>query len=334
VTPGRPSDGDEPPAGEEYAAHVSPGRDRQGEASVPAVARLLGASARRAERVAHATGVDRAFDQAVEEAIVRALRSPAVRRALSRATENERFADDLDPQEVARLVRRVLQSEAAASVWTEVLASTQAQMLVERIAEAPEVRAAITSQGAGLVRDAGVRLAKITEGLDDAVERVLRRAAPESETDEAGLVTRLAAAAVDFGLLSALHALLAASLSTVIPFLFGSNRSLGGAITLGGLDAVGIALYLFGFWFLVGQTPGMAFLSIRVRQFGSPHITAGCALRRVLALLPSLLLFGLGLLAIARDPQRRGWHDRLAHTKVVYDRERQIAPYSRPPAGR
>src|SRR6516225_3743874 len=44
----------------------------------PPVARVLSAGAKGAERVAHATGVDRMVDQAVEEAIVRALRSPTV----------------------------------------------------------------------------------------------------------------------------------------------------------------------------------------------------------------------------------------------------------------
>ena len=51
------------------------------------VSRVLTASAKGAERVAHVTGIDRAMNQAAEEAIVRALRSPAVVRAIERAIE-------------------------------------------------------------------------------------------------------------------------------------------------------------------------------------------------------------------------------------------------------
>ena len=47
-------------------------------------ARVLGAGARGAERLAGATGVDKAIEDAAEEAIVRALRSPAVERAIVR----------------------------------------------------------------------------------------------------------------------------------------------------------------------------------------------------------------------------------------------------------
>ena len=74
-------------------------------------------------------------------------------------------------------------------------------MLVERVAGAPEIRAAIASQSAGLITDIGVRLTIITEGLDDALERVVRARDPDSETDQAGLATRLVAAGVDLGLL-------------------------------------------------------------------------------------------------------------------------------------
>ena len=40
-------------------------------------------------------------------------------------------------------------------VWDHLLDSIEAQKLIERIAEAPELRAAIASQGVGLLRDIG-----------------------------------------------------------------------------------------------------------------------------------------------------------------------------------
>jgi hypothetical protein len=104
----------------------------------PPVARLLKVGAKRAGRVAQATGVNQALDEAVEEAIVRALRSPAIGRAIERAMEDRAATMSLDADQVAGMVKQVLESESAERVWDEVRASEQAQMLVERIAGAPE----------------------------------------------------------------------------------------------------------------------------------------------------------------------------------------------------
>lgn len=81
------------------------------------------------------------------------------------------------------------------------------------------------------------------------------------------------------------------------------------------------------FWALAGQTTGMRFLSFRLMHNAS-EITAGCAVRRVLALILALLPFGLGYFAILRDPQRRAWHDRLTGTEVIYDLVARSAPHA------
>ena len=59
----------------------------------PLPARLLGIGARAGERVASATGIDDAVEGATEEAIVRALESPAVERAIVRVLESEAAQD-------------------------------------------------------------------------------------------------------------------------------------------------------------------------------------------------------------------------------------------------
>jgi uncharacterized RDD family membrane protein YckC len=293
----------------------------------PPVSRLLAVGAKGAGRVAHATGVDHALDQAVEEALVRALRSPAVIRAIERTLDTQAANDDAANDEIAQIVRRLLASDAAGQVWAEVLQSDQAQMLVERVAEAPEIRAAIRSQSAGLITDVGARLTKITEGLDDALERIVRPSNAESETNQAGLATRLVAAAVDLGLLFAAYSLVSSVLASLVAAVFGRNLSLAAIIILGTL-AVVVGGTIFGtFWALAGQTPGMRFLSIRLTYRGSTEVTVGCATRRVFALILSLVPLGLGYLAILRDPQRRAWHDRLTGTEVIYD-TRARAPYA------
>jgi uncharacterized RDD family membrane protein YckC len=301
----------------------------ESEAGKPPVARLLTAGAKGAERVAHAAGVDRALDQAVEEAMLRALRSPAIGRAIERAIESHAATLELRSDEVALIIRRTLESEAAGQVWAEILASEQAQMLVERVARAPEVRAAIAEQGAGLITDIGVRLTKLTEALDDALERVARHSDHDSETNEAGLATRTVAAAVDVALLVAVYSIASTVLASIIPFTFGGRLSTLGAVVLGALALVIAGAIFVTFWALADQTPGMRFLSIRLVQEGSDHVTLRCAIRRVFGVLLSVLPLGLGFLAILRDPQRRAWHDRLAGTWVVYDMAARSAPHAR-----
>jgi uncharacterized RDD family membrane protein YckC len=297
-------------------------------AGKPPVARLLTAGARGAERVAHAAGVDRALDQAVEEAIVRALRSPAVVRAVERAIETYAATAELNSDEIAQIIKRVLESEAAQQAWSEVLASDEAQMLVERIAGAPEIRAAIAAQSAGLITDIGVRLTRLTEALDDAMEQVVRHRDPDSETDQAGLATRVVAAGIDVALLFVVYSIASSVLASVIPFVFGGELSLPAAIVLGTLGFVTAGGILATFWALAGQTPGMRFLSIRLTYRGSREITFGCAIRRVLGVIVSLVPLGLGYLAILRDPSRRAWHDRMTGTEVIYDPVARNAPHA------
>jgi uncharacterized RDD family membrane protein YckC len=302
-------------------------------------ARVLGAGARGAERLAGATGVDKAIEDATEEAIVRALRSPAVERAIVRVLVEENaigraVEQALTSEEVARAIVNALDSEVADQVWEELLASPKVQMLVERIAEAPEVRAAIAQQGVGLITDIGRRLTVMTEALDDAAERVvhgmLNKPGHEAETNQVGLVTRALAGVVDLALISALLSIGFGILASIIPAVTGGSDGL----SIWGVFTFGLAGYLIGgsifaaFWAIIGQTPGMRFLSIHLDADGSQEIGLRRALKRIFAVPLSVLPFGLGFFAILLSPERRGWHDRIAGTTVLYDEEAKLAPWS------
>jgi uncharacterized RDD family membrane protein YckC len=277
--------------------------------------------------VAHATGIDRFVNQAVEEAIVRAVRSPAVTRAIERSIEVD-LTTGRSSEEIAQLVKRVLASDVADRAWAEFLASDEVQTLVERIAGAPEVRAAIAAQGAGLLTDIGVRLTVITEHVDDALERIVRRRDADSETDQAGLATRSVAAAIDLGLMFAGFALVAGVVSSLFTAVSGKHASLAWLIVGWGLVVITGGVIFAAFWSLAGQTPGMRFLSIRLISLDSRHIGFGRALRRVFGAIVSLLALGLGYLAILRDPSRRAWHDRMTGTEVIYDLAARTAPHA------
>jgi uncharacterized RDD family membrane protein YckC len=320
-------------------------RDPRAPRSRSPAARVLGAGARGAERLAGATGVDRAIEDATEEAIVRAMRSPAVERAIVRVLVEENAIERglekaLTSDEIVNAIMKALDSEAADRVWEEILASPKAQMLVERVAEAPEVRAAIAQQGVGLITDIGRRLTVITEALDDAAERVVHRMlnkpGHEAETNQVGLVTRALAAVVDLGLLSALFSISSGLLASIVPAISGGSDGLSiwGVLTFGLVGwVIGGAIFM-SFWALVGQTPGMRLLSIHLDANGTREIGFRRAFKRLLAVPLSLIPLGLGFLSILVSPERRGWHDRIAGTTVLYDEEPAAAPWARLPPDR
>ncbi len=293
-----------------------------------------------ASRLAAGTGLERAVAGVVEETIVRTVESDAVIQAIERIVEDGRLQAaierSIDPAMVEEAVRKAIRSEVSDRIWEDILASDKAQMLVERVAEAPEVRAAIAQQGFGLVTDIGRQVSKITEALDDGLERIahglLRRGDHEAETNQAGLATRAMAFAVDIALLFGFFSIVTGLFSSIIPTIFG-DRSEGLsplAIVLVSIMGFTLGAGIFvTFWTLIGQTPGMRFLGIRVQHHGSNVIPFWTAVWRVLAIPLALIPFGLGFLAILISPMRRGWHDLIAGTEVIYDEA--SAPWSLKP---
>lgn len=78
------------------------------------------------------------------------------------------------------------------------------------------------------------------------------------------------------------------------------------------------AAYYIGMWaFADGATIGKKIMKIKiVRHDGSP-LTFGSALWRYIAYILASLPCGLGLLWVIWDPEHRGWHDKMADTKVI-----------------
>lgn len=300
------------------AEGITPRDEAPPQANRSPAARVLSVGARGAERIASATGVDRALEEAIEAAIVRAVHSPAVERAMERALASD---------QVAEALVTALESAVIDRVWAELLASDKAQMLVERIAEAPEVRAAIAQQGVGLLTDIGHRLTHLTEKLDDIAERIahglIGREDPDAETNQVGLITRTLAASIDIWLIALVLSLGGQLIESVIP----ATRSLSWWIVAAAAVLTGGAILAL-FWGLIGQTPAMRFLSIQLVVGDSRHIGFRRAVKRVFALPVAALPAGLGFLAILLSDTRQGWHDRIAGTMVVYDTRTEVAPWA------
>jgi uncharacterized RDD family membrane protein YckC len=299
---------------------------------------------RGARTVTKATGIDRAVENAAEEAIVAAVESKAVERAMVRVLEGpvieEAVEGALESDAVKRALLEAMDSELVDEVWRRLLASEEAQQLVERIAGAPEVRAAISAQGAGLLEDIGRAIGNLTKRLDDRFERGVRRVffrrPRDRPTNNAGAVSRGAALVID-GVFVNLAFTAFVALVTLAANAFGGSGEGGSslAIAVGSTAWLSFgAVYLTGFWSLAGQTPGMRFVGIRLEQ----RLPLRRSLKRLIGLGLGVLTLGLGFLGIIFGAQRRAWDDRLAATGVVYDERRpEPAPWSgarsAPPSG-
>lgn len=88
---------------------------------------------------------------------------------------------------------------------------------------------------------------------------------------------------------------------------------------LGILIGVAFFLYLFVFHGLRGQTLGQRLFSLRVIDGFGQKPSMARALGRTLLYVPSLLLFGGGILWIAVDREKQGLHDWLADTYVIHE---------------
>jgi uncharacterized RDD family membrane protein YckC len=82
--------------------------------------------------------------------------------------------------------------------------------------------------------------------------------------------------------------------------------------------AVWALVYLVLMTGLKGQTLGKMAVGIRVvREDGSVPGLGYAALREVVGKFASTIALFLGFLWIARDPEKRGWHDHIAGTRVI-----------------
>jgi uncharacterized RDD family membrane protein YckC len=291
-------------------------------------ARLLGGSARGARAVAGATGIDDALDLAVEEAIVKALESPAVERALARVLEGpateQAIKAALQSPAVERALVDALDSELVDHIWEQLLASDEVQRLIERIAEAPEVRAAIASQGVGLLEDIGRQIRGLVDHLDTGIESVARRLARKPKrtepTRKAGLISRGVALLLDAALLNAIFLGTTALVAWVLDAIFNTGDAGAPVIALGVAAWVVATMgYLVFFWTLTGQTPGMRFLGLRLDDSdGTPKVSLRTARRRLFGIVFSFIPLGAGFWAVLFSDERRTWYDRYAGTDVVF----------------
>jgi uncharacterized RDD family membrane protein YckC len=133
----------------------------------------------------------------------------------------------------------------------------------------------------------------------------------------AGAVTRLAAFVIDVALAVGSFTIVSGTLGSVLRTV-GIGARVGGAA----FSAATLA-WLFAYWWpstaVAGRTPGMAIVGLRIVTRAGAPLSGRRAFVRVLTLPLSFVLFGLGLLCIVLDRERRALHDMIAGSAVVYD---------------
>jgi uncharacterized RDD family membrane protein YckC len=141
----------------------------------------------------------------------------------------------------------------------------------------------------------------------------------------AGFISRFIAFMLDVFLSLAILVILRVTVEALLDF-FGTflqflrpNRG-DPVLQLGAFAGAGLLqiAYFVLFWTVVGQTPGMALMGLQVVRKDARPPTVLSSIVRYFGYWISLIPLGLGFLWILVDRQRRGWHDKLSGTYVVY----------------
>lgn len=99
----------------------------------------------------------------------------------------------------------------------------------------------------------------------------------------------------------------------------GRIRGIGGLFLFIGWLAIMVISwgYLIYFWTTTGQTIGKKVMKIKVVDTQGQLLTVGKAFLRIIGYMVSSAIFYLGFLWILWDPEKQGWHDKIAGTYVV-----------------
>lgn len=146
-------------------------------------------------------------------------------------------------------------------------------------------------------------------------------AGPSRRGTPAGFVTRFVAYAIDAVVIVGLLSVTTFVINAIGTLTFGDRSAIeppeGWGVTLGSVSLVSLVYLTLGWW-LFGRTVGKLVMGVRVVGITGERPTFTMALVRALMYWVSAIL-ALGFLWIAFTPARRGWHDRVARTWVIYD---------------
>jgi uncharacterized RDD family membrane protein YckC len=281
------------------------------------------------EPVAEAA-VDRALAGPLPEAVARSLVEHHViervtREVLASADFQAAVSSALDDEATERFLTEAMKSKLTSRLAEQLLKGPEFERLLTEVLSSPAVSAALAKQTTtigdemvGSVRDSTVEL---DTRLERGPRRFFHRAArPDTipPTPYAGFGTRGVALAVD-ALLAQTFFLVGAGMVGLIADLSGGvhPRWLAAAIAASGWVIVQI-VYFAGFWSVVGRTPGMHLMGLRVQCAGGGRPGVFRSLVRLAGLWLAIVIAFLGFAPVFVDDRRRALQDFLAGTEVVY----------------
>jgi uncharacterized RDD family membrane protein YckC len=97
--------------------------------------------------------------------------------------------------------------------------------------------------------------------------------------------------------------------------------NLGQLLLSGAVVGFATVSYFVFFWAIVGHTPGLKFMGLRVVTKDGGRPSGKRALMRMIGYVIATLPLYIGFLWVLVDDRRQGWHDKLARTFVIYDWE-------------
>ena len=150
----------------------------------------------------------------------------------------------------------------------------------------------------------------------------------------AGFASRAVAIIIDFAIISLVSAVVIGAMSlffdlpSIKRFIFWLDSVLPGIaqvfIWLTGPGFAGLFYVLFMYLYFIfffsttGQTVGKAIMGLRVVTTDGKRMGVKRSFIRTLCYTLSLAPFGLGFLWVLGEDRRRAWHDKIAHTYVLY----------------
>ena len=129
----------------------------------------------------------------------------------------------------------------------------------------------------------------------------------------AGLLRRLAAATYDALLIVALFVIP----TSLVMALRGGEPIPPGSALLQVLLITTAGVFFIGFWMHGGQTLGMRAWRLHIEDYQGNTLTLWRGLVRFIAAIPSIAIFGIGILWLLVDAHKQTLPDRLAGTRVI-----------------
>ena len=147
--------------------------------------------------------------------------------------------------------------------------------------------------------------------------------------DYSGVVSRLAAFALDLVIGSFLFTLALAAVDFSISIVTGHpvHWSRSDSVVVAAISVVWLFLYFAYCWATTGKTPGMVVLGLRVVRADGAHAEPWRAVVRTLILPISVALFFVSIPLILLQRAHQAPHDLVAGTAVVYAWDARAAKY-------